>query len=138
MTGSAFTDRTAPPDDADLAAVLGRSKTHWDAILAHVDGLEGVAPEWKHYAGKHGWQLKLMAKRRALLWLVPHAKSFLAGMALRESALDALHEAGLPPELVESIENEKTVMEGRPARVEVRTKKDRLAVLALLALKREH
>ena len=136
MDGSVFDDKAHPPDDTALAEALGRTKRHWDEVVAYgLDAFDGVADEWKFYGKKHGWQLKLLHKRRALLWLVPHEKSFLAGMALRESAMDAVRKARLPADLEREILDAKPYMEGKPARVEVTNLKDVATVKKLLALK---
>jgi hypothetical protein len=132
---SVFDEKSNPPDDDALADALGRSKVHWDALVAHLDGLgEALRPEWKFYGKKHGWQLKYTRKKKSVIYLIPHAGSFLAGMALPDAALARLRDAKLPAELVEQIENERSYREGRPARVEVRLKKHVATVKRLLVL----
>lgn len=132
---SVFDEKTEPPDDAALTRALGRSKAHWDAILRHVEGIEGVSVEWKFYGKKHGWQVKALRKRRALIYLIPHPGSFLAGMALDEQALEAVRGSALPPALIEEIVAAKPSSEGHPARVEVGTKARAELVQRLLAIK---
>lgn len=136
MVGSSFDDKDRAPDDASLARTLGRTKAHWDAVtlLAH-EADEGVTEVWKYYGKKHGWQLKLMQRRRALLFMVPHEGRFLAGLALRDSAMDAVRNARLPAELVREIETATPFQEGRPARVEVTSLRDVRTVKKLIALK---
>jgi hypothetical protein len=73
---SVFDERSEPPDDAALGKALGRSKAHWDAIMRHVEGIDGVSVEWKFYGKKHGWQVKALRKRKALIYLIPHQGSF--------------------------------------------------------------
>lgn len=131
---SIFAEAESAPDDAALAEVLGRTKAHWDAVVRRAQNLcVGVA--WKFYGRKHGWQLKLVHEKRALLYLIPHAKSFLAGMALGDAAVEAVRASRLPPDLVQEIVAAKRYPEGRPARVEVTSKKQADLVLRLLQLK---
>jgi hypothetical protein len=131
-----FADRTAHPDDASLAAVLGDSKAHWDAILAHVGATyEGVTSEWKHYGTAHGWQLKFLRKRRAFLYLIPYEGKFVAGMALSDAEVARLDEARVPKALADEIRSAKRYQEGRPARVEVKTKTHVQTVRRLLSLR---
>jgi len=59
------------PDLVALGVTLGKTKRHWDALVAHLDGLAGVRREWKLYGGAHGWQLKARDQRAALLYLIP-------------------------------------------------------------------
>jgi len=136
MTGIVFPDKADRPDDARLAAALGESKAQWEAILAFVAArCDGLEPEWKHYGKKHGWQVKLTWKRRALLYLVPHEGSFLAGMALRPDGVKALRTAEVPPEFLAQVLAEKPFMEGHPARVEVTGPEEASIVETLLVIK---
>jgi hypothetical protein len=132
---SAFDEKTEPPDDAALAQVLGRSKAHWDAILRHVESIDGATVEWKFYGKKHGWQVKALRKKKALIYLIPHQGSFLAGMALDDQAVEAVRDSSLPSALVEEIVASKSAPEGRPARVEVETKAQAELVRRLLSIK---
>ena len=136
---SLFSDAGDKPDDASLCERLGRTKTHWDAILDLVDAKYGdVAPEWKFYGKKHGWQLKLMGKKRAFAYMVPHDRSFLVGMALRPAEVEGLREAGIAEELAREIEEGKAFQEGRPAQIEVRSKGHVQVVKRLFALRAAH
>jgi hypothetical protein len=135
---SVFSEKTEQPDDAALTRALGRSKAHWDAIMRHVQGLDGVTVSWKFYGKKHGWQVKALRKKKALLYLIPHQGSFLAAMALDEQALEAVRGSALPPALVEEIVAAKPSPEGHPARVEVGTKAQAELVRRLLAIKLNH
>ncbi len=132
---SVFDEKAEPPTDASLAQVLGRSKAHWDAIMRHVEGIEGASVEWKFYGKKHGWQVKALRKKKALIYLIPHQGSFLAGMALDDAAVEAVRESSLPSALVEEIAAAKSAPEGRPARVEVGTNAQAELVRRLLAIK---
>lgn len=132
---SVFDEKAEPPDDAALGKALGRSKPHWDAILRYVEGIEGVSVEWKFYGKKHGWQIKALRKRKALIYLIPHPGSFVAGMALDEQALKAVRDSALPSALIEQIAAAKPSSEGHPARVEVTSKAQAELVRRLLAIK---
>jgi hypothetical protein len=132
---SVFDEKAEPPNDAALTQALGRSKAHWDAIMRHVEDIEGVSVEWKFYGKKHGWQVKAVRKKKALIYLIPHQGSFLGGMALDEQALAVVRGSALPPALVEEIVAAKPSSEGHPARVEVGTKAQAELLRRLLAIK---
>lgn len=122
-------------DDTTLSTMLGETKPHWDAIVAHVvREYPSLAREWKFYGPKHGWQLRILRKKSIVLYLIPHEGRFRAASALKKPALARLHESGLPPELVAEIEGAKTYGEGRPARVEVTDETHVGVVERLLAL----
>jgi Protein of unknown function (DUF3788) len=128
--------RTNSPDDATIEQALGTTKKLWDAIVAHLDSLpNGLGREWKYYGEKHGWQVKVTDRKRAVLYLIPHDGSFLAALALNDKAVAALPSQKIPPRLVREIATGKTYPEGRPARVEVTSTKDLTVVKKLLALK---
>lgn len=120
--------------EPDLAG-LGRARAQWDALLRFADAQPGVTRAWKDYGARHGWQLKLIAKRRALAYLIPRDGHFTAALALREPALAAVRASGVPAALLRAIAAAKPSSEGRPARVDVRHARDRAIVERLLAAK---
>jgi len=122
------------PDLVALGVTLGKTKRHWDALVAHLDGLAGVRREWKLYGGAHGWQLKARDQRAALLYLIPRAGSFIAALPLNREAVQALPRCGLPAAVVAAILADRPAREGHPARIEVKTREDVEHVEALLAL----
>jgi hypothetical protein len=129
-------ERPREPDEASLAATLGQLKTHWDAIVQHAEKeCGGLVREWKFYGQKYGWQLKFSDKKRVVLYLIPREGRLLAAMALRPPAIEALREHGLPPALLREVEAARAGPEGKPARVEVNSKKDVDIVKQLLAIK---
>ena len=114
-----FTDKRSRPTRATLGRALGRTLRHWDLVLAqtHRDH-EGLVDTWRHY-GKSGWILMVVGRKRAVLWMSPRERSFLASLALRDDAVGALRGTSLPPALVAEVEGAKAWPEGRPARVMV-------------------
>ena len=113
-----FAERSQRPTKATLAAALGRTQRHWDLVLEQTHGDHaGLVDTWMHYGKKSGWILKVAGKKRAVLWMSPRKGRFLAALALRDDAVAALQDSGLPAALVEEIEGAKAWPEGRPARV---------------------
>lgn len=117
---SVFVDKDARPDQAALDRVLGETSGLVEELLAYSAEVKpGLKQEWKFYGKKHGWQLKVFDRRRAAFYLIPHEGSFLAGMALRPPAVEAVKGSDLPQALIDEIANAKAYREGTPARVEV-------------------
>jgi uncharacterized protein DUF3788 len=136
MTTHPFVDPAALPDETALTAVLGKARPHWDALLAYLDEeCSGVRREWKFYGAKYGWQLKAARRKGAVLYLVPRRGSFLAALALKGRALEAVRASRLPPALIREIEGAKEYAEGKPARVEVKGKAQVEVVKQLVAFK---
>ncbi|MCP3918894.1 MAG: DUF3788 domain-containing protein [bacterium] len=134
-----WNERSKKPTGAALARALGKNKKHWDAIDEHVaNGCEGLECEWKFYGAKHGWTYKVTRRKKAVLYMIPHGKTFTASMALREKAIEAARGSNLPRELVAEIEAAKAYPEGRPARIEVTSQKKVGIVKKLIAIKLEN
>jgi hypothetical protein len=123
------------PGDAELARRLGRTKEHWDAILEAVSAHEGLVREWKFYGAKYGWQLKLVSRKRAIAYLIPRDGGFTAGLALNDTALEAVRRGRFPAALIREIEAAKVAPEGHPARIDVTGAKQVDLVTRLVALK---
>ncbi|MCK6545788.1 DUF3788 domain-containing protein [Myxococcota bacterium] len=133
---SVFVDGRERPDDSHLAAALGPAKAAWDAVLALAAELAPRStPEWKFYGARHGWQLKILEKKRSLLYLVPGDGSFVAALALDDAALASLEGSKLPAAMLEEIKAAKKAPEGHPARVTVKAKRELTHVAALLRAK---
>jgi hypothetical protein len=129
-------EKMRQPDDADLAASLGRTKRQWDSILVRLAANHtGLVQEWKYFGDTYGWQLKVTKKKRAVLYMNPHRGRFTASLALRDSAIAALRKAGVPATFVRQIEQGKEAPEGRPARIEVLGEEQAELVLKLVAVK---
>jgi Protein of unknown function (DUF3788) len=127
--------RTNSPNDATLEQTLGKTKKIWDAIVDHVDSLpNGLVREWKYYGKKHGWQMKVTDGKRAVLYLIPHDGSFRAALALNDKAVAALPSQKIPPRFLREITAGKAYPEGRPARIEVTSRRDLTVVKKLLRI----
>lgn len=58
---------------------------------------EGASQDWKFYGASLGWQLKVSKGKRAVVYLIPHEQGgFLAALALKGEALDAVAGMDLP------------------------------------------
>jgi hypothetical protein len=133
---SVFDDKSAKPDQAALDEVLGETSPLFGELLAFSEEVKpGLKREWKFYGKKHGWQLKVFDRKRAALYLIPHEGSFLAGMALRPAAVEAVKASNLPRQLIDEITSAKAYREGAPARVEVHSAEHVVLIKELMRLK---
>jgi hypothetical protein len=129
-------NKSKRPDDSVLTAMMGKAKKHWDTLINWFNEEHpGLIQEWKFYGEKYGWQLKIVDKKRAILYMIPHQGNFMAALALKEKAIASLKESNLPASLIKEIENAKAVPEGKPARVEVKSKEHVDLVMKLIAIK---
>ena len=125
------TAKTSEPPD--LARLLGKARPAWDSVRAFLDDCPGATSEWKFYGAKHGWQLKVTANRRALVYLIPREGRFTAALALREGAIAALRKTAFPAARLREIEEAREFSEGKPARVDVTGNRELPLVKMLVA-----
>ena len=136
MALSAFDDRSHPPADADLRAVLGDAAELWDELIRHVRETHApIGEHWNFAGAKYGWSLRLRHKDRIVLYLTPQAGAFLAGLVLGEKAVAAANARGLPPSVLALVDAAPRYAEGRGIRVRVTTRDDLAAVQELVAVK---
>jgi hypothetical protein len=136
MALSAFGDKSKPPTANDLAEVLGRTHSHWNALLAHaVAEYDPLDMTWNFAGANWGWSLRLKQKKRTILYLTPCPKHFMVGFALGEKAVAAAGDADLPAAVMKIISAARKYAEGRAVRLEIRNKKDLAAAIKLAAVK---
>ena len=139
MALSAFADKANRPQDDDVVKTLGRSSSHWRAIVETAARDHApLAASWIYSGAAWGWALRLSRRKRNLVYLTPCQKHFFAGFALGEKAVQAAEAAGLSDAVLGIIRDSKQYAEGRAVRLDVRSKPDRDAVLLLLSIKAEN
>lgn len=124
MALSAFDDKSKPPQTADLAAILGKSLIHWNALKEILASRFSLTEEWGYTSKSTGWGLRLRTEKRVVVYMTPCRGYFLASFALGEKAVAAARESGLPDSVLEIIDSAKKYAEGRGVRIEVRSSKD--------------
>jgi hypothetical protein len=109
------------PSDHELKNVLGMAYPVYEEIIRLT---KDVSREWKYYGPKHGWQLKVSQKKKALLYLIPQKGSLRIGMAVREHERDALLTLNLPSTIKKELSASKKYAEGYPLRLLIVKKSD--------------
>jgi hypothetical protein len=136
MSLSALGDKSVAPDESQLAAVLGRCKAVWDYLLeAIAEDHAPIEEGWKFAGAKWGWSLRLVRKKRTVVYLTPGKKFFFVGFVLGEKAVAAVEASELPGEIKAAIRKAPKYPEGRGVRFEVRNKKTATAMRAIAKLK---
>ena len=66
MTPEPFTEKADPPTEDGVKEALGRSHSHWTALLAHLaETYPQVTETWRFFGGKMGhWTLRVMSRKR--------------------------------------------------------------------------
>ena len=136
MALSAFDDRSSTPDGAILAATLGRTAALWTRVKKSLRAEFGELTEEWTFAGKaYGWSLRLKRAKRAIVYLTPREKHFLASFALGEKACRAAQSADLSDRTLSLIDEAPRYPEGRGVRIPVRTRADVDQVVGLARVK---
>ncbi|MEO8102501.1 MAG: DUF3788 family protein [Betaproteobacteria bacterium] len=136
MTLSAFADRSARPSEADLLRVLDSAAPLWTDLVAHISSrYEPVSEQW-HFAGaRFGWSMRLRRTDRIVLYLIPQAGTFLAGIVLGAKAVAAAQDEKLPVAVLKLIAEAPRYAEGTGVRLPIASQGDLSAIKKLVALK---
>jgi hypothetical protein len=125
MALSAFDNKSAPPQDSDLAETLGTTYDQWNELKRRIAELFApLSVEWGYSSKSTGWGLRLKQEKRAVLYMTPCKGYFLASFALGEKAVRAAHESDLPAHILDVIDSARKYAEGRGVRLEVRESGD--------------
>jgi hypothetical protein len=136
MALSAFDEKAKPPTPQSLKKALGKSAAHWEDLVRFLASeFDPLTEKWG-FAGKDwGWALRLIHKKRTILYMTPCKGHFLVGFALGEKAVQAAHASSLPGSILDLIDGAQKYAEGRAVRIEVRSKKTGEAVKTLASIK---
>jgi len=114
MAVSIFEDKSIMPDDSMVADVLAESYPLWIGLRDFVDeNYPSIKSEWKHYGKSSGWVLKLLSKKRNLLFFIPKADSFRLRFGISEKVAPCIETADLPDEIKEAVRVATPYTEGR-------------------------
>ncbi|MFG0252013.1 MAG: DUF3788 family protein [Phycisphaerales bacterium JB038] len=136
MALSAFDDKGHEPSRAEVAAVLGRAAGAWGGLVEFVDAeFPPLEQSWQFSGAKWGWSLRLIQKKRVVVYLTPQQGFFYAGFALGEKAVQAAHQARLAATVLEIIDHAPKYAEGRGFRMEIRNRKQVASLKRLITIR---
>ena len=119
-----------------LSDALGGSYKYWEEIKSTLEDQYGkLTEEWKFYSASSGWTLKLILKKRNLLFFAPCEKYFRLAFIFGDKAVTEVENSDLPNGMIEELKNAKRYVEGRGLRIEVRKKADIKYIIKLVAIK---
>jgi hypothetical protein len=138
MALSCFGDRASRPTRESLAGALGSSSALWAELIEHIAARHPpLSEEWAFAGAQYGWSLRLVQKKRRVVYLIPQSGSFLAGVVLGEKAVRAANESSLPEPVLSQINSAKQYAEGRGIRLRVERREDLEHVERLVEIKLE-
>jgi hypothetical protein len=115
---------------------LGPSGDLWFALIEHLSAqAHPICEEWAFAGAQYGWSLRLVHKKRRIVYLIPQTAGFLVGVVLGDKAVAAANASSLPKPVLEEINGAKRYAEGRGIRLRVKSPRDLAAVKTLVTLK---
>jgi hypothetical protein len=115
-----FDDKNTQPTDEMLSQALGATFDYWKQIIDYLKSeIDGVLEDWKFYGKKYGWQLKMLKKKRNLLFLIPSEGVFSVVFVFGDKAVAAVEQSDLPDTIKTELANAKKYMEGRGIKIEI-------------------
>jgi hypothetical protein len=136
MALSFFADKSVPPSEDAVRAVLGATAELWRELIRRV--AQKCAPldqVWGFSSKSTGWGLRLKHAERTILYMTPCKDYFLASFALGEKAVKAAQESRLSRAVLNVIDRAPRYAEGRGVRLEIRKPRDLSAVEIIAAAK---
>lgn len=138
MLPNAFIGHKEKPTSDELAAVLEDTQALWEQLVVDMAALGVDIQEWNSYSLKAGWALRLLHKKRRILYLSPHKGCFQVLFIFGDKAVQAAHEDGLPKGILKRIDEGQRFPEGTAVRIDVKSARDVEVVKKLAALKLQH
>ncbi len=136
VSANAFAGQTSKPTEAQLEAAVGPRKKLWDQLITELGEQNAFdQQEWKSYSPKYGWSLRLIQKKRNILYMVPCREYFQASAIVGERALKTAKQSGLPAKLLKIIAAAPRYPEGTGIRIDVKTASDLTIVKTLVGIK---
>jgi hypothetical protein len=77
MSQSVLTDKNQIPSDGIVFPIIGKHKTLWISLFAHIhDHYPEITQEWRYYNDGKSWLLKVTKKAKTIFWLSVIEKTF--------------------------------------------------------------
>ncbi len=131
-----FLDKNQKPNDENVKNALGKTYDIWDGIKKSLSLEYGeLTEEWKYYSKNSGWTMKLLLKKRNLLFFTPYNNSFAVSLIFGDKAVTEVNNSRIPQNIKDDLNNAVKYAEGRGIRIEVKIKKDALYVIELIKIK---
>jgi hypothetical protein len=120
-----------PPDEKELAKVLGPAQALLDALTS----VPGRIVEWRRYSKRSPWVLRVSQGGKPVIYLQPEDGALKATVLLGARAAESALAGRVATRFHDAIRTAKVYPEGRPVEVRVKRTSDVAGVEALVAVK---
>jgi hypothetical protein len=138
MGTNAFIGKPERPTAAELGKELGKKQALWDDLIEGLSELGADGQQWSSYSRKAGWALKILHRRRVIVYLSPLHEGLRVSFALGDRAVEAVRQSKLPTKILKIVDEARRYAEGTAVRINVNSASDVAAVMKLAAIKLEN
>lgn len=136
MTASVFDLKNITPNDAMLTHELGAAMDWFNQICVFIENNFGsLSREWRYYGQKSGWVLKLIHKKRNLLFVVPLHGSFKVVFTFGDKAFYAIMDGDAPGYIQKALLDATKYSEGRTIQLHMKSDEQLHPILELIKIK---
>jgi hypothetical protein len=120
METSVFFDKSQTPDDQMLTEVLEKTYPIWTSLRAYVhEQYPSAIDEWNFPGAKYGWSFRIKDKKRAIIYLLPREKFFMAAFVFGQKATDIILSSKMDAEIRNELASARVYAEGRGIRIPI-------------------
>jgi hypothetical protein len=139
VSPNAFAGKSERPNNDELAAALGPTKSLWDELASDLARENQIdVQEWKSSSPKAGWSLRLKHGERTIVYLIPLQGSFQAALVLGDKAVKTAQQSPLPKRTRKIVADARRYAEGTGVRISVNRPEDVSAIKKLARIKSEN
>jgi hypothetical protein len=136
---NAFVGKVTKPTTAEVGVALGSSASAWTQLVEEFATRYDVAiQEWKSYSPKYGWSLRLLQKKRTIIYLSPCQGCFRVTFILGNRAVKFLQHGNPSKILTKLIADAPRYPEGAGVRLTVRGTREMAVIRKLAEAKLAH
>ena len=136
MSVSVYEDKSITPNNKMLETDLANANKYYEAICNFIKKEYGdLKPEWKFYSKKSGWILKLLLKKRNVLFIIPLEGYFKTAFTFGQKATEMVLNSELPQNIKNDLQFAKKYAEGRTFQIDVKNNNDLENILKLISIK---
>ena len=136
MSFSVFEDKAVDPTVDQLFDVLGETFSLWEEVVRYVEEKHGESEAVRKFTGqKWGWNMRVVRKKRNILYFTPKEHYFINGFVFGGKAVLAAEKSDLPVSVIKIIHEAPKYAEGTGFRIEVRSREDVEQVKKLIDIK---
>jgi hypothetical protein len=131
-----LTDPKLFPSQEVIDSHIGRSRTYWDALFAHIHAQHPDFEErWRYYNDGKSWLMNVSRKKKTVFWLAIFDRGFRITSYFTDKAADAIAASALSQELKDQFANGRSYGKLRAITITFRKKRDVEDAKSLMALK---